>query len=109
MRRRFSLLELPSGASRNGGGRLYENGKSYGLTVKLEVAEQYEILKNADGNGRPPSGRALADAAKVSPSFARKVIDELARYGRVLSPKEIVKNYARGVGSKAVDERGSAT
>jgi DNA-binding transcriptional regulator YhcF (GntR family) len=60
--------------------KLYGANTSKKYTTR-QVAEQYEILKNADKNGRLPSRRALADAAKVSPSFAWKLIDELARYG----------------------------
>jgi hypothetical protein len=92
------------GASRNTGGRIYVPGKAYGLPVKLEVAEKYENLKNTNGNGQPPSARVLAEAANVSPSFAKKIIDEIERNRRVLAPENIVPNHARGVGSISLNE-----
>lgn len=95
---------IAAGASRNTQGRIYEPGKAYGLPVKLEVAEKYHNLKNASGNGQPPSARVLAAAADVSPSFALKIIDEIDVHGRVLPPGEIERDCVRGVGSIALDD-----
>jgi hypothetical protein len=67
------------GASRNTGGCIYVPGKAYRLPVKLEVAEKYENLKNRNGNGQPLSAIVLAEAANVSPLFAKKIIDEIER------------------------------
>jgi len=100
----FEASLVAAGASQNARGRIYEPGKAYGVPVKLEVADKYESLTIARGNGQPPSARALAHAASVSPSFAQKVIEELQVHGRVLPPDEIVSDRARGVGIIALDE-----
>jgi hypothetical protein len=94
-----------AGASQNAHGRIYQPGRSYGIGVKLEVADTCERMANMNENGRMPSGRALANEASVSLVFAQKVIGELETHGRVLAPEEMVSDRLRGVGIIALDDR----
>ena len=73
---------IKSGYAYNTHGGFYENGKAKPLEEKARVAQKYIEMK--EGNPRL-SIRELAKEAKVSPSFAGKVVKEFES-GRLIDP-----------------------
>jgi hypothetical protein len=85
---------------RNANGGFFHPGTMYDLPKKMEVSEIY-IAMCWDEYPMKPSRERVAAKARVSPSFAEKIMRELAETGHVLDP-DLLKlswNKARGVGS----------
>ncbi len=87
----------PISINRNGG--FYENGRSYPLSKKWEVATAYLKLWE-DNYPIKPSMSSLARCAGVTDKWAKKVIEELTKTGQLENPgvRKYTKNVARGVG-----------
>jgi hypothetical protein len=85
---------------RNQNGGYFHPGRIYDLPKKMEVAEIY-IEMFWSMYPEKPSRECVAVRARVSPSFAEKVMKELAETGHVLDPEWIKQswNKSRGIGS----------
>ena len=84
--------------NRNGG--YYHPGTMYDLPKKMEVADIY-IEMYWELFPLQPSRRRVAEKARVSPSFAERVIRELTESGNVLDPESMKLTWdkRRGVGA----------
>jgi hypothetical protein len=83
---------------KNENGGYYHPGTMYDLPKKMEVADIY-IEMYWELFPLQPSRRRVAAKARVSPSFAERVIRELTENGHVLDPEsmKLSWNKARGV------------
>ena len=81
-------------------GGFYKKGCTYDIVKKKEVAEIYEHLKTPNS---APSARTVASEAKVSITFASKVIKEVEA-GELIDPSQIVSPKSKGVGSRLFTE-----
>ena len=101
-----ATIALDAGISENLNGGFFENGKEYSTLKKAEVEREYWRLVSMAENGKTPSKRKLAVAARVSPNYARKIITEIEEHGRII-PVEDLKversdERVKGVGSKVL-------
>lgn len=104
---RFSLEEfaLRHGLSINKGGRVYANGKALDLAEKVSIGFIIlDAMLEAEEAGQTINITQLHKRCKISRATVRKIRDELAEYGCVLSPQEISlnKSVTRGVGSQCL-------
>ena len=83
-----ATIALDAGISENLNGGFYENGKEYSTLKKAEVEREYWSLVGA-ANGKTPSKRVLAKAAKVSPNYARKIIVEISNRGSIIPVEDL--------------------
>jgi hypothetical protein len=85
--------------STNKDGGFYENGKQYSFAKKWEVASVFLRLWNENFPEEPTNMRELARQSKVSPGYARKVVNELSTTGQLRNPcvTKLEKRVARGV------------
>jgi hypothetical protein len=88
------LLLAQLGLQMNANGGRYEQGKRYSPEKKLQVSDAF--FEYVATNGAAPSQRALAKDAKVSCDYAKKVIEEINKHGRILSHEEIQEKRIQG-------------
>jgi len=98
----MSIDAASGGVLTNQFGGLYEPGKAYSITKKLQVAEKIRELFAA--TGRYPTNVEVGQLCCVGDRFVAKVRREMEEHNRVLHPDEIVQRRATGVGSIALDE-----
>ena len=96
-------IALDAGILENLNSGFFENGKEYSTLKQVEVENEYWSLVSP-ANGKTPSKRVLAKAAKVSPNYARKIIAEIEDRGKII-PVEVLKversdERVKRVGSK---------
>ncbi len=65
-----------AGMATNSGGGIYKNGATKPFDEKVRVAQELIEMIRANPHSKP-SIRALAKAAKVSRSFAGKIVSKL--------------------------------
>jgi hypothetical protein len=85
---------LASGYKLNASGAPYRNGAAKSLTDKAAIASTYLQMKLADPN---VSERAVAKAARVSRTYAKKVIDEV-NSGQLVDDTTKPRKRKRGPG-----------
>jgi hypothetical protein len=88
------------GCTVNVHGNVYERGKAFSHSRKVEIARHIILAMDDYGNINVSK---VAKAAKADRKVVRKIKKEMNEHGRVLTPKEInaSKNCQRGAGSKA--------
>ena len=69
-------------------GGIFQNGKAYEYSKKIQVAMAYRVASNAIGGDRPNISQLQRDC-QVSRDFVRKVESELRKYGTIITPSEI--------------------
>lgn len=70
----------------NNNGGLYVKGRWYSHTQKIEVANKFLKMFVEDVKNNVPTVKTVAKSAKVSPFFARKVMNEIKEIGDILDP-----------------------
>jgi hypothetical protein len=91
---------IPGLVLRNQNGGFFHPGTMYDLPKKMDVAETYIDMCWTMFPDKPSRER-VAEKARVSPSFAEKVMKEISESGHVLDPQLVKSTWrkARGVGS----------
>ena len=83
-----ATIAFDAGLNVNSNGGFFENGKEYSTLKKAEVEREYWDLVGSE-NGKKPSKRVLAKAAKVSPNYAKKIMDEIECRGGIFPVEEL--------------------
>jgi transposase len=86
------------GLNTNDNGGQYQNGRSYDMVKKFEVAKVYKEMMDSTGKA---SSRNVAAATGVSKKFALKVINEVTS-GGLVDPATVERDHVRGRGARSL-------
>ena len=84
-----ATIAFDAGLNENSNGGYFENGKEYSTIKKAEVEREYWRLVGKAEDGKTPSKRVLAKAAKVSPNYTRKIIVEIQERRKIITVENL--------------------
>jgi hypothetical protein len=90
------------GLSTNKNNGIYNHGYKFDIEKKLSVQASYQSFKEVNG-GLCPNLTHIACDCKVSPSYVKKLKNEMNHHGRVLHPEEKKQKRKIGPGANSLD------